>query len=142
MIIPKNIELPPFLESRFDEMVIPGDGIGIAITREVSLECFGGAIGVSEKGGVAIKYQLDPFKTLKVRNLDRIELKTFTSLVSPQFKNTGVIFAEEHLDGESYYIKWVEHEYSTRLLITNPRCIDDEDLANCADRLDQFISLI
>jgi hypothetical protein len=130
----RTVDIPPFLE---EKMIIPGGDKGFAIsyssgTRKKTVV----ACGLIDNCAVTVRYTGDEYK-LTHRKLISFEAfeklcKSFPSAI----KRSGYVFHGDSLDGETYLVKWSWGEEKTKLVLANPRDIDDgefEQIANCLD---------
>jgi hypothetical protein len=132
-------EFPPFLEEEFGRMMIPGDGDGFAITH-TSLkgkECV--TCGLISGRVVSVRYSGAGYAFSGRRSISISEFDLLCGAVPTEVRRSGFLAAEDILDGESYLIKWSRDNETTRLVLSNPRQIENEVIRRLACRLDDLM---
>lgn len=135
-------EFPPFLELEFERLRIPGEEIGFAIScathkRKESIAC-----GIQGNVPIAIIYSGEEYAVLRRQ---AIAFEVFESLyrsVPELVKRSGLIGAEDILDGESYLVKWCDGSVKTRLVLSNPRDIEVDAFGRVADEFDALMKQV
>ena len=143
MIEPYEIDFGELINSLFDKMDIPGDGSGIAVARETDETWICVALGHSDAGGIEVRKTGEPYGGPYAiggrRAITEEEFQDGVRLLDGPFKKTGAVFAPDVLGGESFLIKWCSGSECTRLVLGNPREIDDEDVNEFVAKLDRLL---
>lgn len=132
-------DLPPFLEEQFAKMVIPGDGYGFAISHGSANERTCVAFGRLEHGGIAVRTRGDEYLVDVQKRISSAEFDSLAKTMTCEFKKSGMIFAEDMLDGESYLVMWSDSHEVTRLVLANPRDLDNPAIREFAEKLDNLM---
>jgi hypothetical protein len=133
-----STDFPAFLDQEFDKMIIPGGkrGFAISFASENGKQCV--ACGIVGDANVIIKYTGDAYSLQHRRAISSETFEKLCRSIPSEVKKSGFIFAEDILDGETYLVKWSWDNETTRLVLANPRQID-EQFGQIARRLDDLL---
>lgn len=133
--------LPPFLAQQFDKMAIPGEGCGFAVcfSSASKKECV--ACGLQGDSAVAVRYSGYEYELSETALIPLSKFKQLCDAVPIELRKTGILAAEDVLDGESYLVKWTWEKRTSCLVLGNPRLTDDMALLGFADRLDELMRI-
>ena len=136
-----NLEsLPPFLLNQFEELVIPGSGIGVAIGKESDETFQFVAFGSTETGGAAIRCSGKPLQTDRRKPLSAEQYHALIERTVGAFRQDGLFAADGILDGVTYLVKWCDGDRVIRLVLINPNEIGNDDASQFAQVLEELIS--
>jgi hypothetical protein len=134
-----NIDAFPLIAEWFTEMNIPGNGIGVAVAYSTETRRLCVALGKTDTGGVIVKMEGDPYRIRASHCIDAERFNALYQLSSAPIKRDGITGATDVLDGECYFVKWCDEHSSVRLVLSNPRQMEENSFSDFVERLDTFL---
>lgn len=136
----RAIDIPPFLEEEFDKMIIPGEANGFVLSytsgtrKKIVVAC-----GLIDNCGVTVRYAGEECKLMHRKTISLEGFDKLCKSLPSEAKRSGYIFHGDSLDGETYLVKWSWDNEKTKLILANPRDIDDNGFKQLANSLDDII---
>lgn len=143
MIDLPDFDFPKHITDLCDKLSIPGNCQGFAIWRDGEIKDRWRrsiACGMTDNGPVFVERPRFDSNLRRCRAITDELFKELCQAIPAEVKRSGRIFQEDILDGINYFIRWREGDGNTRLMISNPDSMDNDDIVRVVSQLSDLLS--